>query len=851
MNNNPKISYALPIGSTLKNGKYTILKVIGAGGMGITYLAKRKTDEIFDEIEQVVIKELFITPNNTTAHCTRNHQNNLTVIPEGKLNETFDKFKKRFFDEAKTLHKFRSLDGMVQVKDLFEENGTVYFTMQYIDGQNLHDFVAQKGKLSIKETLNYLTKIAKLLHGIHQENFLHRDVKPENILIDKNGNAYLIDFGIAKCYDEMGIVKTLTAMGTKRYAPPEQLAGKKELITTALDVFGLANTFYYCLTGTPPQTRDELDIEGYKQIKDFVNISNTVNNIIEKGRKRNPKERTQNALNFINALLNEVDGKTETPQKPDITEKPDNENTIIEQPDNEITQIEDETVLTNKPAEWFNSPERRASWWIQLDDRWKKIFNDVYLRKKNTITIPADNVLKLMIKRNTLYSDNARLYMNDDIKEVVSESFPRMIFRETIESFASSSYTHKRVFAGAGEFAEVHLTIKRYYNKISTKKEDEIIKLPWGGNVEFHLFYGTTYLIPDSFKEAIKYGIMKEMLAGPLTRSPIKDISVTIDNINTHPIDSNEVSFKKASAIAFRQAFMKAKPTLLEPIVEITYDVPEKELGNELTRLQSLRSLVIKEIKAVGNFDKITARVPLTEMMGFFMHNDYSVKLISYDFLPEKLKKRWISYFKKDKRTRQKNSNFNKTKVEEKKLQEDENTIIENTLISKKENLLVIDCPKCKTLNVIDFNKNTRKDVNYKCSNCGNIDTLPNAWVKKAVHVKNNTYVLPGSKPYSDRFDNNKMKKTQNNSTFTITRKDLYGYFGDACYILINGINKFQLSNEKSLKIYLSQNNTKLTIVSGKFKSETIFVSKNDFVTFGFTSSIWNFGKRIYIEKNN
>ena len=357
---NPKISYALPIGTTLKNGKYTILKVIGAGGMGITYLAKRETDEIFDELEQVVIKELFITPNNTTSHCTRNHQDNLTVIPEGKLNETFDKFKKRFLDEAKTLYKFRNLDGMVQVKDLFEENGTVYFTMQYIDGQNLHDFVVQKGKLSLEETLNYLTKIAKLLHGIHQENFLHRDVKPENILIDKNGNAYLIDFGIAKCYDEMGIVKTLTAMGTKRYAPPEQLAGKKELITTALDVFGLANTFYYCLTGTPPQTRDELDIEGYKQVNDYISISETVNNIIEKGRKRNPKERTESALDFINALLKETDGKTDTLQKPDIPEKPDNENTIIEQPiDNKTLSNNEEETFIEESIESNNNEEKR------------------------------------------------------------------------------------------------------------------------------------------------------------------------------------------------------------------------------------------------------------------------------------------------------------------------------------------------------------------------------------------------------------------------------------------------------------------------------------------------------------
>ena len=327
MSQSTEISYALQAKTKLKDGQYEIVKILGAGGMGITYLATKKADTAFEDDEQLVIKELFIAPNTANAYCTRNQKNNLTVIPEGGLRKSFASFKTRFLNEAKTLHKFKGLEGMVQVKDLFEENDTVYFSMGYIAAQTLKDYVTKKGKLPFDEAFRLLERIGKLLAAIHKENALHRDVKPENILIDKQQNAYLIDFGIAKEYDEMGVVTTITAMGTRRYAPPEQLTGDKDLISPAIDVFAYASTFYFCLTGTEPQTGDENSYKGYKTVNDLTPINNTLNHSIENARNRNPKERTQTIAAFLNELAGEQ--KTKKTAKPTKNTSKEDEKTVI------------------------------------------------------------------------------------------------------------------------------------------------------------------------------------------------------------------------------------------------------------------------------------------------------------------------------------------------------------------------------------------------------------------------------------------------------------------------------------------------------------------------------------------
>ena len=325
--NTPQIDHALPAHTLLKDGTYQIKKVIGAGGMGITYLGIDKQAKAFED-NQVVIKELFIAPNNEYYHCTRDPHSRHTVAPTPNLSADFDKFKENFMSEAKTLYRFRHETGMVQVKDFFEAHGTVYFTMQYIDRQTLTQYVKQRGKLTAEQALPIVQTVGNLLTKLHSENVLHRDVKPDNIMLSKSGEVYLIDFGISKEYKETEKVSKITGMGTPRYAPPEQTAGRRDLISTAMDVYGLACTMYFCLTESAPQIADEVDLEGHKTAKDLnPEVSSTWNEVIEQGRVKKTQERTREISTFLNGLTHEetiIEKKTpprKTMPKP-LTPKP-------------------------------------------------------------------------------------------------------------------------------------------------------------------------------------------------------------------------------------------------------------------------------------------------------------------------------------------------------------------------------------------------------------------------------------------------------------------------------------------------------------------------------------------------
>jgi len=242
----------LPINSILQNGKYQILKVLGQGGFGITYLAKHN---VFGE---VALKELFLSSG--TAHCSRE---NTTRSAQ------FQKFKDRFLGEAKTLYQLSGVKGVVNVLDHFEENDTVYFSMNFLTGDNLEEYVKKKNGLSEAEGLSIIKSLAATLSEIHKRNILHRDIKPANIIIDKSGEAHFIDFGIARSYVEE-VDETHTTFHSPRYSPPEQKIARSRMGTYS-DVYSLGATAYFMFTGKPPQTVEERLLgDGYKSPREFV-----------------------------------------------------------------------------------------------------------------------------------------------------------------------------------------------------------------------------------------------------------------------------------------------------------------------------------------------------------------------------------------------------------------------------------------------------------------------------------------------------------------------------------------------------------------------------------------------------
>jgi len=199
-------------------------------------------------------------------------------------------------------------------------------------------------------------------------------------------------------------------------------------------------------------------------------------------------------------------------------------------------------------------------------------------------------------------------------------SQPRISYRETIKRSASSVYKHKKQSGGAGQFAVVHMKIEPYFEEMpdpegfSVRGKEEV-SLPWGGKLVFcNCIVGGA--IDQRFMSAIMKGVMEVMEHGPVTGSYVRDIRVMIYDGKMHQVDSNDIAFKIAGNHAFRQAFLNAKPSIMEPVHELEVIVPSELMGDTFTDLQSRRSQILG-IEPLGNYQRIKARTPLSEMNGY------------------------------------------------------------------------------------------------------------------------------------------------------------------------------------------------------------------------------------------
>ncbi|MBX3253679.1 MAG: elongation factor G [Chitinophagaceae bacterium] len=208
----------------------------------------------------------------------------------------------------------------------------------------------------------------------------------------------------------------------------------------------------------------------------------------------------------------------------------------------------------------------------------------------------------------------------------ITFSSPKIPYRETIRSAAEAVYRHKKQSGGAGQFGEVHMRIEPWYENMPdpaglTVRNRDMHDLPWGGKLVFYncIVGGAIDL---RFLPSILKGVMEKMQNGPLTGSYVRDIRVCVFDGRMHPVDSNDISFKIAGLMAFKNAFQLAAPQLLEPIQHVEVLCPDDITGSVMGDLQARRALV-EGIDTEGNFTKIIARVPLAEM------NDYSSTLRS------------------------------------------------------------------------------------------------------------------------------------------------------------------------------------------------------------------------------
>lgn len=248
---NNAISDALPAGTVLSE-RYVIVKVIGSGGFGITYLAYDTEEE-----KKVAVKEYY--PRGIAVRSP----DGITIEPIMSLYvHDFENGRKRFGRESEILSQLCSSTDVIKVFDAFVQNGTIYYAMEYVHGITVKEYTQKYGRASEGEALYIAIKIVSAFEHIHRRNIIHRDISPSNIMIDTDGNIRLVDFGNARPFSFDGS-NSMTALLNPGYAPLEQYQhhGNHGPWT---DIYSLGAVLYHTLTLNDlkdPMTRFKDDSE--------------------------------------------------------------------------------------------------------------------------------------------------------------------------------------------------------------------------------------------------------------------------------------------------------------------------------------------------------------------------------------------------------------------------------------------------------------------------------------------------------------------------------------------------------------------------------------------------------------
>lgn len=279
-------------GTSLQGGKYKIVRFLSSGGFGCTYEA-----ELCMIHKRVAIKEFFVK-----NFCNRDSDTSHISVATSSNQELVDKLKQKFVDEAASIWQFNH-PNIVRVTDVFEENGTAYYVMDFIDGMSLHAMLKRDGALPEARAIKYVRQVASALDYVHSQNRLHLDIKPGNIMVDQNDNAILIDFGASKQYDEHGEnTSTLLGLNTVGYAPVEQMSRSFSDFNPAADVYALGATLYKLLTNVTPQDAVLL-IAGDEELLPLpTSISLPTRNAVAHAMIPQRKKRTQTVKEFLNEI---------------------------------------------------------------------------------------------------------------------------------------------------------------------------------------------------------------------------------------------------------------------------------------------------------------------------------------------------------------------------------------------------------------------------------------------------------------------------------------------------------------------------------------------------------------------
>ncbi len=343
----------------LRGGTYKVEKVLGQGSFGITYLAEHTGLN-----RKVAIKEFFMKELNS-----RGDDGSITGMSDGSLSHHYCvKFQKEAINLSRLDH-----PNIVRVTDSFGENGTFYYVMDYIDGQNLNDYV-KSHHVDEAEAVSIIKSVADALIYMHEEkHMLHLDLKPGNVMRrNSDGHIFLIDFGLSKHYGNDGQPETSTTigLGTAGYAPVEQgNRAKYGEFRPTIDVYALGATLYKLLTQeTPPQASDLVSDEDL--LEDNLRakgVSDYLIRVVSQAMCPSVKKRTQTVRDFKDSL-EEIKNKAETT----IAEASDDTIVNVDTESTIVTQVKNDAEAVSAKEESDNAEEDSMLVNADSDDTFSK-----------------------------------------------------------------------------------------------------------------------------------------------------------------------------------------------------------------------------------------------------------------------------------------------------------------------------------------------------------------------------------------------------------------------------------------------------------------------------------------------
>ena len=300
------------------NDRYQIIKTLGEGGMANVYLAH---DTILDR--KVAVKVL-----------------------RGDLAND-EKFVRRFQREALSASSL-SHPNIVEMYDVGEDDGQYYIVMEYVDGKTLKQVLKQRGHLSITEVVDIMLQLTDGMAHAHDAYIIHRDIKPQNIMILSNGMIKITDFGVATALNSTQLTQTNSVMGTVHYLPPEQAQGKGSTIRS--DIYSMGIMMYELLTGLVPYKGDNAVEIALKHLKEPLpsvrkansSIPQSIENIIIKSTAKNPKNRYTDAREMNQDLMTALD-ESRKDEKRFIYKYPENDLEETKVLDEEVSKVKETT----------------------------------------------------------------------------------------------------------------------------------------------------------------------------------------------------------------------------------------------------------------------------------------------------------------------------------------------------------------------------------------------------------------------------------------------------------------------------------------------------------------------------